>query len=322
MTIPITMQSDEKGFIDRECPNEECLFRFKIKMTDWEEKVSDEEVHCPMCGCVAEATKWWTQDQLNAAEEIAASYTLNMIQNKLDKSLKQLENSTRKNKFLKITYKPGKRISFINNPIGQMPEWETEIVCPDCETAYSVIGTAYFCPCCGRNNVKTALLGSMSSIEKMVESLNDVEKLLTEKFGQDAARDMVNKMLEDSLGNVVSVFQKYVEQLYFQKTGVKARVNDFQIVDKGSMLFNQACGKGYEVWLSEFELKRMTLLFQRRHIFEHNAGIVDEKYIEKSGDTSYIEGQHMVLRKYEVLELLAIVRKLCAGLTQACDGSK
>ena len=50
MEIPITFQSDKKGYFDRECPNENCLYSFKINMNDWKEKVSDEEVHCPMCG--------------------------------------------------------------------------------------------------------------------------------------------------------------------------------------------------------------------------------------------------------------------------------
>lgn len=50
MEIPVTLQSDRKGYFDRECPNENCLYTFKINMQDWEEKVSDEEVHCPMCG--------------------------------------------------------------------------------------------------------------------------------------------------------------------------------------------------------------------------------------------------------------------------------
>lgn len=50
MKIPVTLQSDRKGYFDRECPNENCLYTFKINMQDWEEKVSDEKVHCPMCG--------------------------------------------------------------------------------------------------------------------------------------------------------------------------------------------------------------------------------------------------------------------------------
>lgn len=319
MTIPVTIQSDEKGFFDRECPNEECLFQFKIKLADWKEKVSDEVVYCPMCGYAADSDKWWTQEQLESMREIATSYALNMIQSELDKSFKKLERSTRNNKYFKIKYKPGRRISFINNPIGQMPEWETEIVCPDCSTAYSVIGTAYFCPCCGRNNIKTALIDSMSSIEKMIDSLDELEEHLSVKVGKDTAKDMASKMLEDCLGNIISAFQKYAELLYSQISENNVRVNDFQIVEKGSDLFLQACGKGYEEWLSQYELDRMILFFQRRHILEHNAGIVDERYIEKSGDTSYRVGQRLVLKKNEVRELLAIVRKLCVGLTKECD---
>ena len=66
-----------------------------------------------MCGYVADSDKWWTQEQLESMREIATSYALNMIQSELDKSFKKLERSTRNNKYFKIKYKPGRRISFI-----------------------------------------------------------------------------------------------------------------------------------------------------------------------------------------------------------------
>ena len=50
INIPIEIISDEKGYFDRECPNEQCLYKFKINLEDWKNIVSDEEVHCPMCG--------------------------------------------------------------------------------------------------------------------------------------------------------------------------------------------------------------------------------------------------------------------------------
>lgn len=270
-----------------------------------------------MCGFVADSDKWWTQEQLDAMSEIATSYVMQKTQYELEKSFKKLERSTR-NKFIKIKYKPGKRISFVNNPIGQMKEWETENVCPEYSTGYSVIGTAYFCPCCGHNNVKTVLIESLSSIEKMVDSLGDIEELLKEKVGKDTARDMTRKMLEDSLENIISAFQKYAELLYTQISNRTARVNDFQIVKKGSELFKNACGKEYSSWLSNYEIDRMNLLFQKRHIIEHNAGIVDDKYLQNSGDTNYIVGQHVVINKSEVLELLYIIKKLCIGLSHEC----
>ena len=72
-SLPITIRSDEKGYFDRECPNEGCLYTVKVLMKDWEEKVSDDEVHCPLCGHVDTADKWWTQQQLEQLNPIITS---------------------------------------------------------------------------------------------------------------------------------------------------------------------------------------------------------------------------------------------------------
>lgn len=314
MEIPITLNSDEKGYFDRECPNEDCLYTFKIFMKDWKEKVSDEEVHCPMCGHIDTSDKWWTQEQLESMREIAASYAMNKIQNKLDKAFGEMARSTKNNKFVKITYEPGRKISFINNPIGQREEWETEICCEQCGTRYSVIGSAYFCPCCGYNSAVSSFKESMDSIEKMLDSLSDLRQLFTSNYGKDKADTMCRSLLESSIGDIVSAFQKVASCHYDSLTGLSSRVNDFQIVEKGSDLFEKHTGKGYSEWLDVEEINKMKLLFQRRHLLEHNDGIVDQKYIEKSGDYSYSVGQRLIVREKDARELLVIVRELCDGL--------
>lgn len=314
MEIPITIHSDEKGYFDRECPNENCLYTFKINMQDWKEKVSDDEVHCPMCGHIDTADKWWTQEQLESMQEIAASYVMSMITKELDKAFGKLARSTRNNKFLKITYKPSKKITFQNNPIGQSEEWETDITCEKCGTRYSVIGSAYFCPCCGHNSAASAFNESTDSIEKMLKSLPEMKQLLTESYGRDKAETMCRGLLESSLGDIVSSFQKFASCHYDKLTGEISRVNDFQIVEKGSQLFKDATGKGYEEWLSDKELHDMNMFFQRRHLIEHNNGMVDQKYVDKSGDNSYVIGQRLVVKESDAYALLAIIKKLAIGL--------
>ena len=314
MEIPITIHSDEKGYFDRECPNENCLYTFKINMQDWKEKVSDDEVHCPMCGHIDTADKWWTQEQLESMQEIAASYAMSMITKELDKAFGKLARSTRNNKFLKITYKPSRKITFQNNPIGQSEEWETDITCEKCGTRYSVIGSAYFCPCCGHNSAVSAFNESTDSIEKMLKSLPEMKQLLTESYGRDKAETMCRGLLESSLGDIVSAFQKFASCHYDKLTGEISRVNDFQIVEKGSQLFKDAAGKGYEEWLSDQELHDMNMLFQRRHLIEHNNGMVDQKYVDKSGDHSYVIGQRLVVKESDAYALLAIIKKLAKGL--------
>ena len=314
MEIPITIHSDEKGYFDRECPNENCLYTFKINMQDWKEKVSDDEVHCPMCGHIDTADKWWTQEQLESMQEIAASYAMSMITKELDKAFGKLARSTRNNKFLKITYKPSRKITFQNNPIGQSEEWETDITCEKCGTRYSVIGSAYFCPCCGHNSAASAFNESTDSIEKMLKSLPEMKQLLTESYGRDKAETMCRGLLESSLGDIVSAFQKFASCHYDKLTGEITRVNDFQIIEKGSQLFKDAAGKGYEEWLSDQELHDMNMLFQRRHLIEHNNGMVDQKYVDKSGDHSYVIGQRLVVKENDAYALLAIIKKLAKGL--------
>lgn len=315
MEIPVMFQSDSKGYIDRLCPNENCSYIFKINMKDWKEKVSNEEVHCPMCGQIATPDKWTTQEQLDAMRELVIDFAKVMTLKKVDEAFSGLAHSTKRNKFVKVTYKPGCRITFQNNPIGQSEEWETDITCEECGTRYSVIGSAYFCPCCGHNSAISAFDESMDSIEKMIASLPEMKQMLTTSYGKDKAETMCRSLLENSLGNIVSAFQKFASCLYDKLTGETSRVNDFQMVDKGSQLFENAIGKGYEEWLSDEELREMKVLFQRRHLIEHNNGMVDQKYVDKSGDSSYAVGQRLVVKKNDALTLLAIIRKLGAGLS-------
>ena len=70
INIPVEFKSDEKGYFDRQCPNEKCEYVFKIYMEDWKEKVSDDQVFCPMCGHTATSDKWYTFEQIKAAVRI------------------------------------------------------------------------------------------------------------------------------------------------------------------------------------------------------------------------------------------------------------
>lgn len=314
INIPVTFNSDGKGYFDRECPNEDCLFTFKINMEDWEEKVSDEEVHCPMCGHIDTSDKWWTQQQLDDMNNVVENWAMSYVQRELDKSFKGLERSTHGNRFIKITYKPGSRTTFINNPLGQSEEWEQDIQCPECQTRYSVIGSAYFCPCCGFNVIEDVFDESIDIIGKMIGSLPEMENLLTQTHGKDKAVSMCRAMLEGSLGDVVSAFQKFAEVKYKTLSLKSVRVNDFQIVKKGSELFFEATGYGYNTWLTDYEIESMNILFQRRHVLEHNGGIIDTKYLQKSNDSTYTVGQRLVIHREDAEKLIEIIKKLVQGI--------
>ena len=144
----------------------------------------------------------------------------------------------------------------------------------------------------------------------MIDSLPDMKSMLISKYNEDTAETMCRSLLESSIGDIVSAFQKFAACKYEEISGKPARVNDFQIVDKGSSLFEQETGKKYSDWLTTSELDFMIIMFQKRHLLEHNNGMVDQKYIDKSGDTSYKIGQRIIVKEKDAYTLLDIIRKL------------
>lgn len=317
INIPVELTPDEKGYYDRQCPNEKCEYVFKIYMEDWKEKVSDEQVFCPMCGHVAPSEHWFTHEQLESMHEIATSYAKSYMGKELDKMVGKMARSMRGNQSVQMTYKSSRRISFVNNPIGQRQEWELEITCKICHTKYSVIGSAYFCPCCGYNAVESVFYESLDTVEKMIDSIEDINSTFEKNYGKDKAESMCRTMIEGTLGDIVAAFQKYAEHIYKNIIpDKKVRGNDFQIIEKGSSLFKEATGKGYHSWLSEDEMEDINILFQQRHILEHNNGLIDERYIQNSRDTSYQLGQRVIVKNSEAMRLLRYVRKLSKGLHQ------
>lgn len=272
--IHLTLKSDEKGYFDRECPN--CEFVFKVYLEDWKNKVKDEEVHCPRCGHISTADSWFTKEQLDAIRDIVTGWAKNEILKDLEKTFKDLERKSRANEYLKITYKPNRLATFQNNPIGQRREWELEIACERCVTRYSVIGSAYFCPCCGHSSIKRVLDESFDRIENMISSIPEIKILFSEKIGIDKAQTMCDSLLEGSLGDIVSTFQQFACEKYKDISGKDAQPNEFQVIAKGSSLFKDAYGKDYSYWCTNEEIEFLNLMFQQRHLFEHCNGIVDE----------------------------------------------
>ncbi|MBR3320649.1 MAG: hypothetical protein IKG04_01730, partial [Exiguobacterium sp.] len=243
--MPIQIRSDENGFFDRECPNEECLFTFKIDLKDWEEKVSDEHVFCPRCGCDAPSDKWWTQEQLTALNENVSSFALGLVHDELKTVFKDMERKSRRNKCVRITYKPGRRPQYANLPITQSEEWSAEIVCDDCGVRFSVIGNAYFCPCCGKDLTTNAIRESLASYHRRIEGFEKLRAFYEGEFGEEEAARQLALLREDTLDSLVGTFESFAKNRYLELGGQPQRGNVFQRVFDGSNLFKDLIGKEY-----------------------------------------------------------------------------
>ena len=56
--VNIPIEPDEDGYLDKECPSDECLFVFKVYEEDWANLLRDNVAYCPMCGHESHDDSW------------------------------------------------------------------------------------------------------------------------------------------------------------------------------------------------------------------------------------------------------------------------
>jgi len=317
-SVSVPIDSDENGYIDKQCPSEECEFLFKVNEEDWEEKFNDEAVWCPLCRHEAPADQWFTIEQIEHAKAEAFAVVQGKVNNVLHSGAQKFNHQQPGNSFISMSMKVQggiKRTYTI--PAIAAEAMQLEIICEACNSRFAVIGSAYFCPACGHNSVARTYADSLRKIRAKKDSVEVVRQALIESIGKDEAELTCRSLIETCISDGVAAFQKYCEVLY--SAYGKAPFNVFQRLEQGSALWEKAIQKKYSCWLTAKELSQLNLLYQKRHILAHNEGIVDAKYINNSSNDSYKEGQRIVVSDKDIEVLLHCLDKLGNGLKESCE---
>jgi len=72
--------------------------------------------------------------------------------------------------------------------------------------------------------------------------------------------------------------------------------------------------------LGSSDLERLRRLFQKRHLLAHSDGIVDQRYVNESGDSTFKVGQRITVSMSEVDDIVIVIGKFVAGLRNAVNG--
>lgn len=318
-TISISVPLDEKGYYDRECPGPECGAQFKVLFEDWKDKVRDEQVFCPFCRHEAKATEWHTPEQAEHIKSVAMAEMTRLVQGAMKRGVERSRPMQMGGGFLKLSmslsYRPGSIPPVL---IASATEaMRQDFTCETCGCRYASIGASFFCPACGHNSALSSYQTTVDTVEKTVLNLPQLEASITAVTDADTAANTTRQILEDQYGRLVGAFERVNEALFERLVNASQfprKGNVFQRLDDASGLWFAATGKQYTDFISSAELDRMKLHFQRRHVFSHKQGLVDQAYLDKSADSSYAVGQRLVAKSADVLDLIAVLKKLVAGL--------
>jgi hypothetical protein len=318
ISVPMEIEADPNGFIDRECPNQECLFPFKVHEEDWKNIVRDEEVFCPSCGHSAPAKSWWTTEQVNWAQESAVRQLTGRIDSAMERDANEWNRRQPRNAFVSITLSVSKKPEPLLLPVAATEPMRLKVTCNACHCRFSVIGSAYFCPSCGVSSADHVFAQSLDKIEAALDAI----PIIRQSFGgdRDAATNTASLLIENSIVQSVMAFQRFAEALWSQVPGAApARRNVFQNLADGSGLWAVATQKSYASLLTDNEHRALARYFQQRHLLAHCEGLIDEDYIARSGDTIYRVGQRLIVREAHARECAGLVRKLGNALQAEVD---
>lgn len=321
--VSVPIEADEEGYLDKECPSESCGFIFKVKGEDWKDLFKDEAVYCPLCRHEANADSWWTTEQVEQAKNQAMKVLESRTGKALDTDAREFNGKQPRDSFIKMSMKvSGFKPYPLLLPIPAKELMERKIQCEKCGARYSVIGSAYFCPCCGHNSVERTFDDSVEKILSKIGNTEIIRKAFAEIGKKDEGEMTIRSLIESALSDGVTAFQRLAEELYSKMPGtLPAPFNVFQRIEDGSRLWKEACGKGYEDWLTPAEMNDLNLLFQKRHLLAHKDGIVDEKYLQKTGDSSYKVGQRIVIKDSDVRRLVELIAKLANEIRSVARSS-
>lgn len=308
--VSVPLESDEEGYIDKECPSEACLFQFKIFGDDWTSIVRDEEVFCPSCRHAAPAKSWYTTAQIEASKEYVRGTVINGLNGAMRADAQASKRRQKPGAFLSVTLNVKGGEDAILLPVAAAEPMRLRTACDDCACRYSYVGAAYFCPSCGKNSASHTFFQTLATIRTSAGLGEPLRGVL----GPDEADVMTRTLLEKAILDTVTSFQRLAEQLYEARTGKVPRRNAFQNIDAGSALWEAELGISYAQLLEAGALTRLRIFYQQRHLLAHQQGMVDDDYVTRSGDATYQVGQRLLIRESAALEFADLVERLGTAL--------
>ena len=304
----ISLPTDDNGLTGRECPQQQCEGYFKIKFGTGLE--GENKCHCPYCGYAAEHSQFFTDEQVNYAKSVASRRVVEAF----TKDLKRLEfESKPRGSFgigVSMKVKPGRPPPIRHYRERQL---ETEVVCNVCTLRYSVYGVFAFCPDCGHHNSLQILSKNLELVGKVLELSDEAEKPVAEKVVENALQDCISAF--DGFGR--ELCRVHADQA---TNPAGARKTNFQNLDRARSNLLKMFGIDMSKHVTPDEWRAAGMAFQKRHLFAHKLGVVDQDYLKRTGDTRAILGRKIAIGVGEVQELARIVHTLARGLAATFQG--
>ena len=279
-TFQVLLVSDREGFFGRICPTCKQYFRSQSL---------GPSMHCPYCGHTGGFNAFFTANQLSFTRAVMEAYLSVTEEKEVTIDLDQIINNLPENK---------------SNPFVYSEERQQRRVKCKCTNVYDILGEYGFCPYCKKRN-------SLQVFEDKFQKLED-------RLGAGQADPV------DILKNCISDFEGFANDLRDQLLRIpatKKRKTDLSNINFQNVLdANEKLKTWFELdflGVSDEDKIFLNRSFNRRHLFTHKSGVVDQVYLDRTGDTTVRLGQRLSVSLQDAQKVLGLAkvigRKLFSG---------
>jgi len=303
--IQVALPTDEKGLTGRQCPSSECEGYFKV-LFGTGLKGEDLPCHCPYCGHRAPQEDFATPEQIEYAQSVA----MREITHAVTRELKKMEFDIRPSGPFGIGF--SMRVKEGSPPplrYYREKPLETEITCANCTLVYAVYGVFAFCPDCASHNSPEILDKNLEASGKMLALAAQVTE-----------GDIREQLVGSALSSVVAAFDGFGREIVRvhadAATDPKQAANlSFQNLEGADDRLDRLFGFRLSSTLNVDQWRFAVRCFHKRHLLAHKMGVVDERYVEATGDSRAVIGRKVQVGSDEVRELMGHVRVLAQWVT-------
>jgi hypothetical protein len=275
-----------EGFLSRKCAEASCGKVFKVHKDD----IRD-EMHCPYCATAFPNDQLWTDDQQAFIRESALREAQPFVEDEINKMFRRAFNGPN------WTFTPGRPTPRRPPPIapGELAT-DSELKCPECNLRFQVEGIFGFCPGCRSENLR----------------LYDANLAIIRR--EVAASDNPSRALRHAYSDLVSTFEIFCRK---EATTRALGTGRFQNIPAARKFFVDSLG--IDIWspLDTASSLAVRRAFQKRHVLEHNAGTIDQRYVSEVPEDASLIGQHVTLDLGELEAAAAGVRLMLQSIVES-----
>lgn len=281
-SILAILLSDREGMFGQKCRSCDSYFRTSVL---------SRTTTCPYCGFRNHGRVFLTENQLKYLTSFFNTYI--DVQNErltkevdLDKMIDQLPNNTQ---------------AWVYKEESQ----QSKTRCSSCRCVYDVLGRYALCPVCALPNYESSFQNGLEVVRVALAAAPDHLDLPGETFSRsfteyEALANAVRRQLLRL--PMTPRRRKDIEKINFQRL-----LEAFQSLD-------QYFGFRVTDGLSEDDLGFLKVAVNRRHILIHEAGRVDERYLQQTGDASVRLNETLHVNMDDATRTLALLWKCGTNL--------